>query len=450
MLKWMSKLMSPTKKEKIVVILGSTATGKSDLSIQLATKFNGEIINSDSMQLYKEVDIVTNKHPIEERNGIPHHLMDFLPLTGSYNLSLFEKDCNQKINELHEKSKLPIVVGGTHYYLQALFNKTVDKEYSMDTWTEEERKFLEENKNNSQALYDELKRIDPVIATKWHPNDLTKIYNQLKIYYSTKKKPSEIYLSQEFSMKYDVLFLWVYSKPEILNQRLDDRVDNMFGKGALEEVKFLYEKFKELNICEDREEKMRSGIWQVIGFKEFLPWLEDDCQDQKKFDEGKEIMKIKTRQYAKSQIKWIKKTLIPDIKGKNLFVLDASDLNEWKDKVENRATVITEDFLKGLNVDKYEQTPDELSDLLDQSQLKKLQDIKNPIELKLNQASFTCDKCTDKNGKPFVVVGQDLYKQHMTSNRHKHVLQQLARKRKFEEWKKEQEEKKSKEDNVDI
>ena len=195
---------------------------------------------------------------------------------------------------------------------------------------------------------------------------------------------------------------------------------------------------------------MRAGIWQVIGFKDFLPWLEDDCQDQKKFDEGKEIMKIKTRQYAKSQIKWIKNTLIPDIKGKNLFVLDATDLNKWKDKVENRATAITEDFLKGLDVDRHEQTPDELSDLLNQSKLKKIQDIKNPIELKLNQSSFICDKCTDKNGKPFVVVGQELYKQHMTSNRHKHVLQKLAKKRKFEEWKKEQEEKKNGKDEVDI
>lgn len=96
MIRQLSKAMNTAKKEKIVVILGSTATGKSDLSIQLAARFNGEIINSDSMQLYKNVDIVTNKHPMEERKGVPHHLMDFLPLTDSYNLSLFEKDCNQK------------------------------------------------------------------------------------------------------------------------------------------------------------------------------------------------------------------------------------------------------------------------------------------------------------------------------------------------------------------
>ncbi|CAI8497936.1 unnamed protein product [Hanseniaspora opuntiae] len=175
MIRQLSKAMDTAKKEKIVVILGSTATGKSDLSIQLATRFNGEIINSDSMQLYKNVDIVTNKHPMEERKGVPHHLMDFLPLTDSYNLSLFEKDCNQKIKELLQDSKLPIIVGGTHYYLQALFNKTISEEYSRELWTDEEREFLKENQNNSHVLYEELKRVDPVIASKWHPNDVTKI-----------------------------------------------------------------------------------------------------------------------------------------------------------------------------------------------------------------------------------------------------------------------------------
>lgn len=450
MFRRLSTLMEPVKKEKIVVILGSTATGKSDLSIQLATHFNGEIINSDSMQLYKNVDIVTNKHPIEERNNIPHHLMDFLPLSESYNLSLFEKDCNQKIKELLGNSKLPIIVGGTHYYLQALFNKTISEEYSRDLWTEKERNFLKENQFNTQVLYDELTKVDPVIASKWHPNDQTKLYNMLKIYYSTKEKPSDIYLSQEFSMKYDVLFLWVYSKPEILNKRLDNRVDGMFDKGALEEVKYLYEKFKEYNIGENREEKMKSGIWQVIGFKEFLPWLEDDCQDQKKFDQGKEVMKIKTRQYAKSQIKWIKNTLVPDIKGKNLFVLNASDLNEWKGKVENRAIDITQNFLKDLDIDKFEQTPEELSDLLDKTKLEKFQSVKNPIELKLNLAPFTCDNCTDKKGKPLVIIGQEKFKEHLNSNKHKHVLQYIAKKRKFEEWKKQQEEKEKEEGNVDI
>ena len=240
-------------------------------------------------------------------------------------------------------------------------------------------------------------------------------------------------------MKYDVLFLWVYSTPEILNKRLDDRVDKMFDRGALEEINFLYEKFKEYNICENREEKMKSGIWQVIGFKEFLPWLEDGCKDPKKFEEGKEIMKIKTRQYAKSQIKWIKKTLIPDIKGKNLFVLNASDLSKWNDIVENRAAEITESFLNDLDIDKFEQTPEELSDLLDKDKLEKLENIKNPIELKLNVSQFTCDKCKDKQGNPIVIIGKDKFKEHLNSNKHKHTLQYIAKKRKYEEWKKQQE-----------
>ena len=432
-------------KQKIIVILGSTATGKSDLSIQLATKFNGEIINSDSMQIYKDVDIVSNKHPIEERNGIPHHLMDFLPLTESYNLKLFEKQCNEKINEIHSRSKLPIVVGGTHYYLQALFNKSINETISKENWTPEQKLFIKENEFNPSKLYEELNKIDPLMAKKWHPNDNKRVLRMIEIYYSTGDKPSDIYLNQDLSLRYDTLFFWVYSDAEILNQRLDSRVDKMFENGATEEVQFLYKKFKEYKIEEDLEENMKSGIWQVIGFREFLPWLESDCTDKKLFEEGKTIMKTKTRQYAKKQIKWIKNTLIPDIKGENMYILDASDLKEWSDNVEDRAACIAKNFLEGKDITKFNKSPEILSNLLDFSALKNLENVSNPIELKLNQDKFVCESCKDKNGKNLIIVGEDTYKLHLSGRKHKQGLHYMAKRMKFENWKKEQESKTKKE-----
>ncbi|XBW35868.1 hypothetical protein QEN19_001440 [Hanseniaspora menglaensis] len=425
-------------KKKVIVILGSTATGKSDLSVELAIKFNGEVINSDSMQIYKDVDIVSNKHPIEERKGVPHHLMNFLPLTESYNLKLFEEQCNDKIKEIHSRSKIPIIVGGTHYYLQALFNKSINETISKDDWTEEQKTFVKENEFNSTKLYEELKRIDPVMAKKWHPNDNKRVLRMIEIYYSTGDKPSDIYLKQELSMRYETVFFWLYSDADVLNQRLDSRVDKMFTRGAIDEVKFLYEKFQEYNIEEDLEENMKSGIWQVIGFKEFLPWLKGGCTNDKLFEEGKTVMKTKTRQYAKKQIKWIKNTLIPDIKGKNLFILDATDLTLWKENVDDRATTISKNFLKEKDVSKFDQAPERIAYLLDLKKLANLEKVSNPIQLKLEQDKFICNTCKDKNGDSLVIVGEDTYTLHITGRKHKQGLQYMAKRMKFENWKKEQ------------
>lgn len=423
------------------MILGSTATGKSDLSIQLATKFNGEVINSDSMQIYKDIEIVSNKHPIKERNGIIHHLMDFLPLNESYNLKMFEKQCNDRIHEVHSRSKLPIVVGGTHYYLQALFNKTIDEKISKDDWTEAQKTFLRENECNATKLYEELNRIDPLMAKKWHPNDNKRVLRMIEIYYSTNKKPSDIYLNQDLSMRYDTLFFWVYSDAEILKQRLDSRVDKMFDIGAAKEIQFLYEKYKEYKIEEEFDENMKSGIWQIIGFREFLPWLKSGSENKKLFEEGKEVMKTKTNQYAKKQIKWIKNTLIPDIKGKNLFVLDATDLKEWSENVEDRAECIAKNFLEDRDITKFDQTPDRLRYLLDFSKLKQLEDTTNPIQLKLDQNKFVCESCKDKKGNPLIIIGEDTYALHLSGKKHKQGLRYTAKRMKFEHWKKEQREK---------
>lgn len=289
---------------KVIVIAGTTGVGKSQLSIQLAQKFNGEVINSDSMQVYKGVPIITNKHPIEERNGITHHVMNHVDWTEEYYLHRFEKECNDAIKDIHSRGKIAIVVGGTHYYLQCLFNKHVDS--GSKELTSEENQIL--NSEDPELVYDTLKKCDPEIACKFHPNDTRRVQRMLEIFYRSGRKPSETFAEQKTTLLYDTLFFWLYSDPDPLNKRLDDRVDKMLETGGMEEINELYNFFKAKNY---ESGQCENGVWQVIGFKEFLPWLTH--QPSVSLEDCVERMKIRTRQYAKKQVKWIKKMLIPDI-----------------------------------------------------------------------------------------------------------------------------------------
>lgn len=161
----------------------------------------------------------------------------------------------------------------------------------------------------------------------------------LEIYYKTGKKPSETFNEQKITLKFDTLFLWLYSKPEPLFQRLDDRVDDMLERGALQEIKQLYEYYSQNKFT---PEQCENGVWQVIGFKEFLPWLTGKTDDNTvKLEDCIERMKTRTRQYAKRQVKWIKKMLIPDIKG-DIYLLDATDLSQWDTNASQRAIAISQ------------------------------------------------------------------------------------------------------------
>ena len=152
--------------KKVIVIAGTTGVGKSQLSIQLAKQFNGEIINSDSMQVYKDVPIMTNKHPLQEREGIPHHVMNHVGWSEEYYSHRFETECMKAIEDIHQKGKIPIVVGGTHYYLQTLFNKKVDTKSSDRILTAKQLEILQST--DPDVVYNTLLECDPDIASKYH------------------------------------------------------------------------------------------------------------------------------------------------------------------------------------------------------------------------------------------------------------------------------------------
>ncbi|VEU22422.1 DEKNAAC103577 [Brettanomyces naardenensis] len=421
----------------VVSIIGTTGVGKSDLGVALAEALGGEIINADSMQMYKGLPQITNKHPMPERHGIPHHIMDHVAWNEEYHIHRFQKECLAKIDEIHSRGKLPILVGGTHYYLQSVLfvNKTIDTRETQDQEqlgdiSKEQKKILDEG--SPELLHQLLVQYDPVVAMKFHPHDVRRIKRALEVFYRTGKPASEYYREQqkaqryESRLRYNTLFLWLYALPEELDKRLDKRVDKMMDQGGLEELGELYEYYDKLP---EPKPGMDQGCFQVIGFKEFLPFLEQNpIREMSKeevlrdplFIECCEEMKLRTRRYAKRQVKWIRNTLIPDLEiesqhnwcnGGRVYVLNATDLSRW-DEVEERGLEIVREFVdKGKVGEVIEQVPEGLeSEGLVRSKKERFDESK--------WVYHTCNICLDKEGKKLVLVG-DQYELHLRSRRHK-------------------------------
>lgn len=399
------------------------------------------------MQVYKRIPIISNKHPIEERNGVTHHVMDHVDWKEDYFIHRYSEEANAAIADIHSRGKTPIIIGGTHYYLQNLIfkNKTVGEKEDKQTLkklTAEEEALLD---GPVEAIFERLSEVDPVISEKFHPQDKRKLRRALEIYLTTGEKPSEIYHEQKLdeledsSLKFNTLLFWLYCEPETLKSRLDARVDTMMETGALEEIKEMNEVYQ----SEDPRPDFTSGVWQVIGFKEFLPWLESGQTDAKLFAEGVERMKVRTRQYGKYQVKWIKKLLGVELNkesrfdfkyGGKMYLLDASDLSHWKENVGVRGCEIAEEFLtKGpLGVTK-EQAPKDLLSILPTANFYEQFNSNKTIDSASNWKHFECSVCKDSDGKPLVAVGEDNWKVHEKSRRHKRQLGSEERKRKHEE-----------------
>ncbi|CUM45319.1 uncharacterized protein AC631_00435 [Debaryomyces fabryi] len=405
------------------------------------------------MQVYKKLDIITNKHPLKERDGITHHVMDHVNWNEEYFIHRFSKEANNAIEDIHSRGKIPIIIGGTHYYLQNLLfkNKTVGENINNSKVTRELTKDDVELLDGPVAkMFDKLRQIDPIIAEKFHPEDKRKLRRALEIYMTTGQKPSEIYHEQKLdeledtSLRYNTLLFWVYSDPEILKDRLDKRVDNMMELGALDEINELYEFYRAQVPVPD----CTTGIWQVIGFKEFLPWLESTGSLNKEessrwFNQGVDRMKIRTRQYAKYQVKWIKKLLAVELNkearfnfkyGGKLYLLDASDLGSWNEKVREVGLSIANQFLTtGPSSVTHVQAPEHLQDIFpDNSFLDNINSNKK-LGSEKNWKHYECKVCKDKQGKNLIAVGEENWQIHLKSRRHKRQLGSGERKRKHEQ-----------------
>lgn len=442
--------------KSVISIIGTTGVGKSDLGVCLAEALNGEIINADSMQMYKGIPQITNKHPIKERHGIPHHVMNHVSWNEEYDIHRFQRECLAKISEIHERGKLPILVGGTHYYLQSvlLLNKTINPDSDSTIYarklTAEQSEIL--NTGSPDQLHDLLLKYDPIVAGKFHPHDVRRVKRALEVYYKTGKPASEFYRSQlkqqqyRSRLRFNTLFLWLYADPSILEPRLDSRVDKMMDQGALTELTQLYDYYTSLP---DPKPGMDHGCFQVIGFKEFLPYLNShpkgylnehpktEVLDDPEFIKCCDEMKLRTRRYARRQVKWIKNTLIPDLQSEEehnwchfgkVYILNATDLSQWNELISSRALPIAKQFIETKKVD------DSISQVplnLQEKQL--IRSSKSKFdESKWKQ--YTCNVCIDKKtGKPQILIG-DQYEIHMKSRRHKRNVEKQARHKKLEKF----------------
>lgn len=260
----------------MVVIVGPTGVGKTKLSIALAHYLDGEIINADSTQVYKGMDIATAKVTEEEKENIPHHLLDIKTMEEEYTVYDYQKDCRRKIEEIQSRGKVPILVGGTGLYIKAtLYNYEFSIQTNSDTFEEVE----------TTVLFKKLKEIDA--NTNIHPNNRKRIIRALNYYEETKKIPSQKGKSR--TLLYPCCIIGLTMDRAILYERINKRVDQMLEDGLLEEAKRIFD----TKICS-------KAVMTPIGYKELFPYFEH----QKSLEEAVEEIKQHSRRYAKRQYTW--------------------------------------------------------------------------------------------------------------------------------------------------
>lgn len=279
--------------QKVIVICGPTASGKTSLSIELAKKINGEIVSADSMQIYDEMQIGTAKPDEEEMQGIKHYLIGNVAPTKRHSVSEYKTDAIQAIEEIIQKGKMPIIVGGTGLYVNSLIygidypEIETDLEYRAELEKTAEEKGLE-------YLYNKALEIDKEAMKNISPNDQKRILRVLEIYKETGKTKTQLEIeSRKNGIPYDYKVFALNMPREILYERINRRVDIMIEKGLIEEVKKLYEKYGE---------KLTTSM-QGIGYKEVVEYLNGNCTKEEMIEK----IKMETRRYAKRQLTWFRK-----------------------------------------------------------------------------------------------------------------------------------------------
>jgi tRNA dimethylallyltransferase len=278
------------KKEKLLVLIGPTAVGKTKLSIELAKKYNAEIISGDSMQIYKKMDIGTAKIQSSEMEGIPHHLLDLKEPDESFSVAEFQQLVREKITDIHKRGKLPMLVGGTGLYIQSVIN---DYKFTETCSDDAFRQELEEKAliKGNEYIHDLLMQIDPESAERIHPNNVRRVIRALEVYHCTGKTASEYQQGQEHELLYNVALIGLTMDRDKLYERINLRVNLMLEDGLLEEVKALYN-----NGIRDVQSI------QAIGYKEIYEYLDGLVT----FEEAIEILKQNSRRYAKRQLTWFR------------------------------------------------------------------------------------------------------------------------------------------------
>lgn len=296
----------------LIILTGPTAVGKTALSIRLAKAIGGEIISADSMQVYRRMDIGSAKITKEEMMGIPHHLIDVLEPDEEFNVTVFQKLAKAAVEEIYSRGNIPIVAGGTGFYIQALLNDIDFTENGEDTSIRDELEALAKEKG-AEYLHGMLLAIDPESAEQIHANNKKRVIRAIEYYRQTGERISEHNKRErQKESPYEFLYYVVNTDRDILYQRIDQRVDEMMKQGLVQEVKEL----KDSGCTRDMVSM------QGLGYKEILDYLQGECT----LSDAVYLLKRDTRHFAKRQITWFKRER--DVKWLNL-----PDFNNDLDKV---------------------------------------------------------------------------------------------------------------------
>ncbi|QVK19464.1 tRNA (adenosine(37)-N6)-dimethylallyltransferase MiaA [Mycoplasmatota bacterium] len=291
--------------KKVLVVIGPTAVGKTALSIKLAKKFNGEIINGDSVQVYKELDIGSAKITPDEMNGIAHHLLSFKELNEDFSVAEFQEVVRQKIDEIINRGKLPIIVGGTGLYIQAvLYDFRFEKEGRSELFKQKYESL------SNEELHLLLSKIDQEQADKIHVNNRRRVLRAIEIYENNKQTKSELIDTQSNKSLYNAYIIGLDMDRKILYERINQRVDLMIQANLIDEVKQLYERGYHVN---------------AIGYKEFYDYF----KGEKSLDEVIEEIKKNTRHYAKRQLTYFRNKL-----DTHWFMVDIHQKDQLMDNIE--------------------------------------------------------------------------------------------------------------------
>ncbi len=458
--------MRSPPRNPLILILGATGTGKSNLALSVAQCISSgaEIVNCDAMQMYRGLPIITNKLPVNERQGLPHHLLDFIGLDGTpWTANKFARDSSMIIEDIRARGNIPVMVGGTGYYAfgslfrDSMLGNDVEGNEGTEGRSDGEKEAFGEAQRqyeilngSTQAMLERLKELDPEIARSWHPNDRRKIQRSLEICLRRGMKVSDIYQQQmegtnentvadlakgnvaaatedgdslgrygaAGAPRYEPLILWLSASDATLKARLNARVDQMVQDGLLEEaldLARLRQQYREQGIRVDTTK----GIWVSIGYKEMEPWATKHFEDAdiyskdcKRAQECIESVKAGTRQYAKQQERYIRIRMANALKKagalNRLFLLDSTDLSRWQEHVVDPALELVRKFLIG------EQLPDPASlNALAKENFAKIDAQGNQLSYRVAHYCEVCDK---------TAMTEKEWARHLASRSHKKVL----------------------------
>jgi len=442
-----------TASTPIVVILGATGAGKSQLALELALKFGGEIISADAMQMYRGLDIVTNKVTVEEQRLVKHHMINILDPLSINNVVDFRNKALPVVENLLREGKIPVICGGTNYYIESLIWKVLvddtlplivgskrtheesTSEHCVKTSTDKcEDKVIPDCISSlcwssdpgsppTLELYKMLQAVDPVRASVLHPRERRKIWRSLQVFSQHGEPHSKLLKEQKGNVvgmggglrfgQDRICIIEVWSEQEVLEARCDKRVEKMMARGLVKELEQFHADYNRLRVEKGNVEELDydKGIWQSIGFKEFHNYLclseeEREGENGKRlFSEGVERMKLATRQYSRKQNKWIRRRFLLNTRNPPpVYRVDSSNPVEWAEKVYQPAELIVRDFIEGRK-----------------PAMEPLERFDNGKDIEEDcRKTMHCDTC-NRDFK-----GSTQYKMHLKSSSHKKVLRAVA------------------------